>query len=257
MKNLQEKHLHPQVEEIKPPFYFFSDTHISSRQGKAQKQRMEKLLKHLKKIKDTGGTLFILGDFFDFWFDCRNYIPETLKPLVGMLSGLRENGIEIHYVGGNHDYWVRGYLTQELGIHFYPDAIAFTYEGTRFYCQHGDEVVYNHAVYPYIRKILRSSSAIALLKLLPVKWIYTLGEGVSHYNRALTRIPRVPEEIVDEMRAFLYEKLKNGYDITISGHIHKPCYETKNGKSMVILGDWIHHCSYGIWDVSGFRLIQE
>ncbi|MDZ7796659.1 MAG: hypothetical protein U5N56_06290 [Candidatus Marinimicrobia bacterium] len=96
------------------------------------------------------------------------------------------------------------------------------------------------------------------MKCLPVKWIYTLGESVSHYNRALTRIPRVPEEIVDEMCAFLYEKLQNGYDIAISGHIHKPCYETKNGKSMVILGDWIHHCSYGVWDdVSGFRLIQE
>ncbi|MDZ7796660.1 MAG: metallophosphoesterase [Candidatus Marinimicrobia bacterium] len=114
------KHLRPQVEGITPPFYFFSDTHISSRQGEAQKRRMEKLLQHLEKIKETGGTLFILGDFFDFWFDCRNYIPEAFKPLIDMLSALRKKGIEIHYVGGNHDYWVRGYLTRNSVSVFIP-----------------------------------------------------------------------------------------------------------------------------------------
>ncbi|MDZ7822484.1 MAG: hypothetical protein U5N26_12145 [Candidatus Marinimicrobia bacterium] len=143
------------------------------------------------------------------------------------------------------------------GCHFYPEAVSFRFAGKAFYCQHGDEVVYNHPLYPWIRKILRAPLFIALLKCLPAPWIYALGERVSHYNRALTRIPRVPEKAVDKMRGFLHRKLENGHDLAISGHVHRPCLEEKDGKSMVILGDWIHHCSYGIWDASGFRLIRE
>ncbi len=243
-------------ERLTPPFYFFSDTHISTHHGDEQEYRLQGVIACLNEIKTTGGTLFILGDFFDFWFDCRNHVPKALKPVVNTLADLRKNGIEIHYIGGNHDYWIKGYLTQELGIHFYPETMIFSYQNTRFYCLHGDQVVYSHPSYPHIRKFLRAPLAIALLKCLPVKWIYTLGEHVSHYNRALQHIPRVPDPMIKKLQHFLLEKLQQGYDIAISGHVHKPHCKEDHGKTMVILGDWIHHHTYGIWDTSGFRLIH-
>jgi len=256
MKNTLSRHSGPDSARLTPPFYFFSDTHISPRPGGLREERTREVLQLLRNIGKSGGTLFILGDFFDFWFDCRNYIPPALRETVETLAFVREQGVEIHYVGGNHDYWVRGYLTRELGIRFYPEAISFTWEGCRFWCQHGDEVVYNHFIYPYIRKLLRAPWAIGMLKLLPAGWIYALGEGVSHYNRAIGRIPRVPEEIVKKMCAFLKKKTDAGYDVAVSGHVHKPCLEIQDGKYAAVLGDWIHHRSYGIWDPSGFRLIR-
>lgn len=239
-----------------PPFYFLSDIHLSTRRGTAQDTRRKDLLELLREIKKSKGTLFILGDFFDFWFDCRSYVPEALKPVVKGLAELQRAGIPIHYIGGNHDYWIPGYLTRELGIHYYPESLSFEYRGTRFYCVHGDQIVYNHSWYPLVRRVLHAPPAIALLKCLPVRMIYFLGEHVSHYNRVQERIPEVPEKIVGCMQNFLLDKLQEAYDIVLCGHVHIPLCKHYGEKSAAILGDWIRHRSYGVWDSSGFRLLN-
>ena len=240
-----------------PPFYFLSDIHLSTRRGTEQDARRKDLLELLREIAESKGTLFILGDFFDFWFDCRSYIPKALKPVVKSLAELRKAGIPIHYIGGNHDYWIPGYLTEELGICYYREALSFEYEQIRFYCVHGDQVVYNHFAYPLIRRILHAAPAIALLKCLPAPLIYYLGERVSHYNRVLDRIPEVPEKIIGRMQDFLLDKFREAYDIVLCGHVHKPLCKGYGEKHSAILGDWIRHRSYGVWDKSsGFRLLN-
>ncbi|MCF7833172.1 MAG: UDP-2,3-diacylglucosamine diphosphatase [Candidatus Marinimicrobia bacterium] len=245
-----------QSERLVLPFYFLSDTHISTRADADQKERMEDMLVLLEEILKSKGTLFILGDFFDFWFDKAKHVPLTLKPVVDALRLLRDAGIEIHYLGGNHDYWIEGYLTQDLGIHFYPDALHFDWNGKRIFCHHGDNIVYNNPQYPLIRKIIRAPWAISILKCLPINLTYDLGERVSHYNQNIPEIPRVSELLIGKMHDFLQDKLNEGYDIALSGHVHAPHFETHEGKILAVLGDWIHHRSYGIMDETGFKLIE-
>ncbi len=242
---------------LTPPFYFFSDNHLSSQNGPEQRERLRDMLACLAAIRDSGGTLFILGDFFDFWFDHRDYVPPALEPAVAALRSLREHGVTVHYIGGNHDYWVEGYLTREAGIRFHPGPIEFDFGGTRFFCLHGDEVIYRHAVYPLIRRILRAPLAIALLKCLPPAAIYALGERISKYNQRVDQIPAAPEAMIAKLRAFLRDKLREGYGIAISGHVHKSDLIRWETGTTVILGDWIHGRRYGRWDEeSGFRLID-
>jgi len=245
-----------QSERLTLPFYFLSDTHISTKADAEQDARLKDMLTLLEQILESKGTLFILGDFFDFWFDKANYVPHTFKPVVAALRELRSAGIEIHYLGGNHDFWVRGYLTRELGIHFYPDALQFNWNGKRIYCQHGDQVVYNNPQYPLIRQIMRMPLAISLLKCLPIRWTYGLGERVSHYNQNIPEIPRVSELLITKMHDFLKDRLDEGFDIALSGHVHAPHCETYDGKTLAVLGDWIHHRSYGLMDEKGFNLIE-
>lgn len=214
------------------------------------------MLTLLDEIAKSGGTLFILGDFFDFWFDKNNYVPPVLEPVVDALKRLLEGGVEIHYIGGNHDYWIEGFLTRELGIRFYPDALGFEWEGKRFYCQHGDHIVYIGDQYPWIRKVLRDPLSIGLLKLLPIKWTYKLGEHVSHYNRNIPDIPHVSGLLVQKMKDHLEQKLQDGYDIALTGHVHEPYFKSGENGAIAILGDWIHHRSYGYMDENGFKLIR-
>lgn len=240
------------------PLYFLSDTHLSSSTGELANKRMQNVLALLDEIRVSKGTLFIVGDFFDFWFDCRNYVPPALRAVVQKLKDLDDNNITVHYIGGNHDHWIPGYLTHEIGLHYYPEALTFRCEGKSFYCVHGDQVVYNNALYPLFRKIMHAPLPIAILKVLPVKWIYKLGEYVSHYNRVLSKIPNVPQQIVKQMQEFLAYKLREGYDMAICGHVHQPvCIKKGAGKKAVILGDWIRHQSYGFWKDGSFRLIEK
>ena len=41
----------------------------------SEKKRRDKLFHVFDKIKTTGGTLVIGGDFFDFWFNYQYVVP--------------------------------------------------------------------------------------------------------------------------------------------------------------------------------------
>jgi UDP-2,3-diacylglucosamine hydrolase len=243
-------------ERLALPFYFLSDNHLSTRQGPQQKKRIDDMLALLDKIRLSGGTLFILGDFFDFWFDKKNYVPPGLKEIVDALRKIIEEDMEIHYIAGNHDYWIEGYLTREIGLRFYPDAMRFNWEGKDIFCLHGDHIVNDIEQYHLIRRMLRHPLAINLLKCLPAAWIYKLGERVSHYNYQSSDIPDVPDFMITDMNNYLKSRLKEGYDLAISGHVHLPRSESMGQKQIAILGDWIFHRSYGVMDENGFRLMN-
>ena len=211
----------------------------------------------LEEIRQSKGTLFILGDFFDFWFDKNDHVPPVLEPVIKSLKAIVDAGIEIHYLGGNHDYWIEGYLTHKLGVRFYPDALYFSWQNKRIYCQHGDHIVYTIEQYPWIRKVLRAPLAISMLKVLPIHWTYKLGEKVSHYNRSVPEPTRISELLVNKMHEYLREKWDEGYDISLSGHVHYPYLEiSEDQKVMAVIGDWIDNRSYGYMDERGFRLIN-
>lgn len=238
------------------PFYFISDTHVGTYSSHEQDKRIKDILALLEEIRLSKGTLFILGDFFDFGFSKGSYIPERLKPVMDSLRRITEEGIEIHFIAGNHDFWIKGYLSRYMGLHFYPNAIDASFEGKNIFLQHGDRIVYGSILYPFVRKVMRSWLATNLLKILPVKWIYALGEKVSHYNRENDDIPRVSEKYILQMKKYLSAKNVQGYDLAISGHIHSPFLGSLEGKHLAFPGDWIHHRTYGYMDEDGFRLID-
>ena len=103
---------------------------------------------------------------------------------------------------------------------------------------------------------MRAPLAISLLKCLPIRWTYGLGERVSHYNQNIPKIPRVSELLIAKMHDFLKDRLDEGFDVALSGHVHAPHCETHDGKTLAVLGDWIHHRSYGLMDEKGFNLIE-
>lgn len=238
------------------PFYFISDTHLSTLSDIDKDKRIKDILVLLEEVRKSKGTLFVLGDFFDFWFSKGKYIPPSLEAVIELLTKIVDEGIEIHYIAGNHDFWLKGYIVNKIGLHFYPNALNFIFNDKRYFLHHGDRITYNNIIYPFARKLMRSWWAISLLKILPIKFTYLLGEKVSHYNREHDDIPPVGEKDIMHMKNYLWKKVTHKYDIALSGHVHFPLYETKSNKEIVILGDWIHHRTYGYMDEDGFCLLE-
>ena len=85
------------------PVYFISDNHFKLDIDESEKNRREKLYHVFDKIKLSGGTLIIGGDFFDFWFDYHNVIPSGYIDLLEQLDQLNQSGVSIHFVLGNQD----------------------------------------------------------------------------------------------------------------------------------------------------------
>ena len=232
---------------LKLPFYFISDTHISTILSENEIEKRRNLFLLFEKILETKGTLFILGDFFDFWFDCGNYTHKNLVGIVEYLKKIKQAGVQIHCIAGNHDYWIKGLLTKQIGINFYPDKIEFIHNNSKFLFMHGDGLLKRDAGYRLLKKVLRSRIAINLFKILPASLIYKIGEKVSRVNKRYIN-PVDNTKDIDEMMDYLKEKNNEGFDIAIMGHIHYPKCKKSNNKYSIILGDWINHKSYAVWN---------
>ncbi|MDB9723011.1 metallophosphoesterase, partial [Candidatus Marinimicrobia bacterium] len=77
-------------------------------------KRQEILFQFLRHIQEEGGTLIINGDLFDFYFEYKDVIPKVFVPFYYEILKLRESGVKVHYVLGNHDYWVQDFITETL-----------------------------------------------------------------------------------------------------------------------------------------------
>ncbi len=233
------------------PFYFISDVHLSLNNSQFEKRKQKNICAFFDQIKNSGGTLFILGDFFDFWFDFGENYPSQFQPLIEKLAELRREKIPIHYVAGNHDYWIEGFLTKNLGIIPYGDSIDFKSQGRSFFLTHGDGLLQNDHGYRMLKKVLRSRLAIFLFGLLGKQIVYHIASLVSQSENPYTveKLSRMQEH-ADEMSQFLRKVWKKGYDIAIMGHIHQPTLIKEDGRYALILGDWVRENQnyYALWD---------
>ena len=62
-----------------------------------------------------------MGDLFDFWFEYEHVIPRGYEKVLSKLNELVEGGIKVHYILGNHDFWMRDYFQKDLGIKVYRE----------------------------------------------------------------------------------------------------------------------------------------
>ena len=99
---------------MKTPLYFISDIHLKLQTNPEEINRREKLYRLLNLIRETGGTCFFVGDLFDFYFEYPNLIPKAYSDFYQKVFEMKKDGVEIHFMVGNHDYWVEGFITDEL-----------------------------------------------------------------------------------------------------------------------------------------------
>ena len=62
------------------PVYFISDIHLMLQYDEREKKRQEKLFRFMDSVAQSGGTLFIIGDLFDFYFEYKHVIPKVYFP---------------------------------------------------------------------------------------------------------------------------------------------------------------------------------
>ena len=145
----------------------------------AENERRDKLFHVFDKIKTTGCTLVIGGDFFDFWFNYKYVVPSGYVDLLEQLDILHQSGIAIHYVLGNHDFWDFGYFKEKFGAVVYPGNLEFKENDFHIQVCHGDGILKNDRGYRFMKKIIRSPLCIFLFKNFHPDWGCGLAKKVS------------------------------------------------------------------------------
>ena len=155
--------------------YFISDAHLGLGSREEEREKEQRIVKFLQSIASDAKQLFIVGDLFDSWFEYETVIPKGYHRLLTQLDDLVQKNITVHYLAGNHDYWMGNFFRDELGIHVYHDAFETIIDGKRFLIHHGDGLATNDTGYKILKKVLRNPAAIWLYK-----WIHPdIGIGIA------------------------------------------------------------------------------
>lgn len=223
--------------------YFFSDAHLGENDKEREKEKLAKIYAFLEMVKNDGEKLFILGDLFDFWFEYKHAIPKEHLKVVFRLASLIEEGKEVHYISGNHDFWLGNFLSREAGITIHKDYFETEEQGKRLFLIHGDGISPSDKGYRILKKILRNRVNIWLYQKLPADWGIPLAKRVSGSSRNYTS--GRTNKFLKDYEEYAGKKLAEGFDAVVIGHLHVPILQEINGGIYLNTGDFIDHYSYG------------
>ncbi len=240
--------------------YFLSDAHLRMFDGDPGAE--EKLLRVFNEVKSSGSHLYIVGDLFDFWFEYNFAVPAAyLKTVAGLLD-LTRFGVKVVYIPGNHDFWMKDYLSREAGVELArPDGhgragegIEVTHFGKRIYITHGDGLRRDDYGYRFIKSLFRNRFCIWLYSQLPVNCAYRLAMRSSKASRDYTtsRKKNDPSDYIE----FARNKVEAGYDAVVMGHVHIPQIEDLGKGLYVNSGEFFESYSYVVLDNAGFRMCK-
>lgn len=222
--------------------YFFSDVHLGLGTRSTEKLKEDRLLGFLKSILPNADSLFILGDLFDFWFEYQTVIPKGFHRTLAALQEFSERGVKVHYLAGNHDFWMGDFFQSELGMELHFDPFEMTVNGKRIFFHHGDGLAENDTGYKLIKPVLRNRFNIGLYRWLHPDLGVRLARGSSRTSREYTSQKHYGEE--EGMMSCAREHIARGVDIVMMGHRHKPNVVAIDKGIYMNLGDWITYNTY-------------
>ncbi len=246
----------------KEKIYFASDFHLGIPDAQSSLVREKMLVHWLEQVSADATAVFLMGDVFDFWFEYRYVVPKGYVRLLGKLAQMTDSGIPVHLFRGNHDIWAFDYLKKEIGIEIHRRADIFDFEGKKLFLTHGDGLGPGDNGYKLLKKVFEFKPNQFLFR-----WLHPdLGARMGLYFSRQSRLanvskenkkdePRLPEnEMLFKYAQKKAEELPD-IDYFIFGHRHLPMQEKLNDKSeIIILGDWLRHFSYGIFEDGKMRL---
>lgn len=204
---------------------FISDAHIGNN---IRNPNIEKFFNVLSRYDYE--NLFLLGDIFDL----RWPLNSKSISLFNYLS-LKNN---VYYIFGNHDIILKD-------LNFFPnlyETVDYDIKGNKCLLLHG------HQYDSKVRKNLLVKFVFEISNLF-----FDFCHLIENKDKSITKFLKDKTK-----KSFYYDKFittllepNSKYDIIIFGHIHYP-FVKKIGNILVInTGDFIHHNSYVVEDISG------
>jgi UDP-2,3-diacylglucosamine hydrolase len=217
---------------------------------------------HLEGLEDPGqrdfvgwldalaaDRLYLLGDLFHHWWDFSGAVMTPYVPVCAALLRLRERGIEITFVPGNHDFRAGSFFTEVLGAEV---QAMHTREvmGRSVFLAHGDEADTSRG-YALTRWLLRGWPFAALLWILGPKrgWNFLrrlAGESRGH--------PADQSALLARQREWAQGKMGGGTELVVLGHVHHMGIHRTGAGAVVHLGGWCDERSWLDWSPEGVWL---
>lgn len=243
--------------------YFASDFHLGVPSASASRERERCIVSWLESIRHDAQVIFLVGDIFDFWFEYGRAVPKGFVRLLGKLSELADEGIELVIFTGNHDMWMSGYLTEELGAPIYRNPANFTISseaGTKkLLVGHGDGLGPGDHTYKFLKKVFENKFFQWLFRVVHPDVGMWIASEWSKRSR-LANVNKGEERFLGEDNEWLFQycrevEASEHHDYYVFGHRHLVLDMPVNAASRYInLGEWVSQQHYAVFDGTNLEL---
>lgn len=195
------------------------------------------LVEQLQSLPGQGcRRLILLGDIFQAWVGFRHFETADITAVVAALRNLRHQGIEIDYIEGNRDFYLKGspYANafDRIGL-----ETLFEVDGVRYLAVHGDGLNERDWKYRFWRWFSKSAPVRFLIRSVPHglahRMVHSTEQRLSQTN--FKHKVRLPEAAI---RRYAERRLAEGYDVLLLGHFHEPQVWKVEGGEVRLLDAW-------------------
>lgn len=241
--------------------YFISDLHLGATYLPDKRRWEQRVVDFLDSIAGEASELYLLGDILDYWYEYRKVVPRGYVRFFGALARLADSGVKIHWFIGNHDIWLFDYLRDEIGLEVVDGYVVRDIMGRRFFLTHGDGVGRLNPGFRFLRGLFRNKLCQKLYAAIHPRWTVGFAHAWSRSSRGYdpAEVPEFMGEDAEPLVQFSKEYLRDvdsEVDYFVYGHRHVmvDIEISPRPTRLIILGDWIYHFSYGVFDGEKFSL---
>jgi UDP-2,3-diacylglucosamine hydrolase len=216
-----------------PPCYVISDVHL----GHASADIERLLVSFLRSLPGRASSLLINGDLFEFWFEWKSVVPRSGVRALAALMDLRDAGVPVTMLAGNHDCW-GGDVLRDAGVDFQLGPWSGRLGGWRARVEHGDGLrAAEDRGYRALRRVLRNRLAIRAFGALHPDLASRLAMGSSQASRTYQ-----PKDSGRGLRAVAQSTLAAdpALELLVYGHSHVSALERMpSGNVYANAGSWL------------------
>ena len=250
--------------DIRSKTYFISDMHLGARYIKDARAHEKLVTDFLESIRGEAKRLMMLGDVLDYWYEYDSVVPRGHVRFFGKLAELADDGVEILWMTGNHDVWLRDYLRDEIGITVVTGKQFVTLDGHRFLLSHGDDIGRQPWNYRFMKWCFLNPVCQALYSALHPNISHWVATHWSSHNRTSRRAKRersFAKRLLNEQDTAIRQIAQENPDLeyVVMGHLHVPGVSHPTATLTVArLGSWLYGTgAYAVWDGETLRLVTS
>jgi len=250
--------------EVQAPAWFISDLHLTP----GMPHTLAAFERTLERAATSARTLFILGDFFEFWVGDEETDSPFASRVAAALNTLAARGVTVYLMHGNRDFLIGRRFAAAAGATLLPDPTVIRCAGQRVVLSHGDMLCIDDERYNRFRRWTRKGWVQRLFLALPL----ATRQGIARRLRADSEANRVrPAQngqaaqpyYGDVATAAVTDLLDHsGARLLVHGHTHRPARHEDASGVRWVLTDWDLDGSHPRaavlqLDESGFHLLPQ
>jgi len=203
----------------------------------------KELLKYLKSIKPK--RLVLNGDIIDIWQFSKRYWPESHMKVIRKLMKFVSEGVQVHYLTGNHDEMLRKFDGMEMGTFQLQNKLILDLDGKKGWFFHGDvfDVTMQHS--KWLAKLGAVGYDTLILINSCVNWMLTaVGREKMSFSKRIKAKFKDAVKFINSFEQTAAElAIQKGYDYVICGHIHqaekREITSEQGAVTYLNSGDWV------------------